>query len=42
LASIVQVPAWRKLTVEPSTVHTDGVAEDKETGSPEEAVAVSS
>jgi hypothetical protein len=39
LASIVHVPAPRKLIVEPSREHTEGVPEEKDTSSPEEAVA---
>jgi hypothetical protein len=36
---MVQVPAPSKLTVEPWTEQTDGVAEEKVTGSPEDALA---
>jgi hypothetical protein len=39
LASIVHCPAPTKLTVVPETVHTEGVPEEKATGSPEVAVA---
>lgn len=40
LAAIVQLPAARSVTVEPETVHTDGVRELKETAKVEFAVAV--
>ena len=39
-ASTVHVPTPRKLTVDPETEHTDGVAEEKDTGRPEDAAAV--
>ena len=41
LASIVQVPVATSVTVVPETVQTEAVAEEKLTGSPEVAVAVS-
>ena len=38
-ASIVHTPGAMKLTVEPSSEHADGVADEYETGSPDEASA---
>ena len=38
---MMQVPAARVRAVAPVTVHTPGVAEWKDTGRPEEAVALS-
>ena len=39
-ARIVQVPVVTKVTVVPETVHTGGVSDEKLTGNPDDAVAL--